>query len=121
MSHFASRLFCSHFGLVLLSVDQWSPLNLEGKKQYDREFILQLQFVSESTTKPAGLPDLPDIILDKVKTTKPAGLPDLPDIILDKVKTTKPAGLPDLPDIILDKVKTTKPAGLPDLPDIILD
>ncbi|KAK3105045.1 hypothetical protein FSP39_015996 [Pinctada imbricata] len=45
--------------------DQWSPLNPEGKRQYDREFILQLQYASESTVKPTGLPDLPDIILDK--------------------------------------------------------
>ena len=46
--------------------DQWSPLNLEGKKLYDREFLLQLQFSSKSTAKPAGLPDLPDIIIDTV-------------------------------------------------------
>ncbi|XP_052081892.1 eukaryotic translation initiation factor 4 gamma 1-like isoform X1 [Mytilus californianus] len=44
--------------------DQWSPLNMEGKKLYDREFLLQLQFSQESTAKPKDLPDLPDIILD---------------------------------------------------------
>ncbi|XP_052760532.1 eukaryotic translation initiation factor 4 gamma 1-like isoform X2 [Mya arenaria] len=47
------------------SEDQWSPLNLEGKKHYDREFLLQFQFESQATTKPAGLPDIPDIVLDK--------------------------------------------------------
>ena len=46
--------------------DQWSPLNPEGKMQYDRSFLLQLQFVAESIVKPAGLPKLPDVILDTV-------------------------------------------------------
>ncbi|XP_078338114.1 eukaryotic translation initiation factor 4 gamma 1-like isoform X6 [Crassostrea virginica] len=45
--------------------DQWSPLNPEGKRLYDRDFLLSIQYSSESTQKPAGLPDLPDIILDK--------------------------------------------------------
>ena len=34
--------------------------------QYDRNFLLQLQFVAESIVKPAGLPKLPDVILDAV-------------------------------------------------------
>ena len=34
--------------------------------QYDRSFLLQLQFVTESIVKPAGLPKLPDVILDAV-------------------------------------------------------
>ena len=44
--------------------DQWSPLNMEGKKLYDRDFLLQLQYAQKSTTKPKDLPDLPDIILE---------------------------------------------------------
>ncbi|XP_076320360.1 eukaryotic translation initiation factor 4 gamma 3-like [Tachypleus tridentatus] len=51
--------------------DQWSPLNLEGKKQYDRAFLLLLQ--SQQCKKPQGLPDL-DIIKDKMLHTK---LPDI--------------------------------------------
>lgn len=47
-------------------LDQWSPINPEGKRLYDRDFLLQMQYAGDSTTKPAGLPDLPDIILDKV-------------------------------------------------------
>lgn len=47
--------------------DQWSPLNPEGKKHYDREFLLQFQYESAATSKPAGLPDIPDIVLDKVR------------------------------------------------------
>ncbi|XP_013390980.1 eukaryotic translation initiation factor 4 gamma 1 isoform X3 [Lingula anatina] len=45
--------------------DQWSPLNPEGKKEYDREFLLQMQFSSDSLTKPEGLPKLPDVILER--------------------------------------------------------
>lgn len=52
--------------LILILIDQWSPLNPEGKRLYDRDFLLSIQYSSESTQKPAGLPDLPDIILDKV-------------------------------------------------------
>lgn len=48
--------------------DQWSPLNPEGKKQYDRDFLLELQFSNESLSKPSGLPDLPDVILTKPHT-----------------------------------------------------
>jgi translation initiation factor 4G len=46
--------------------DQWSPLNPDGKKNYDRNFLLQLQYDAESTKKPTGLSHLPDIILDAV-------------------------------------------------------
>jgi len=48
--------------------DQWSPLNPEGKKQYDRSFMLQLQYVPSSVTRPANLPSLPDIILSEVES-----------------------------------------------------
>ncbi|XP_013779883.1 eukaryotic translation initiation factor 4 gamma 3-like [Limulus polyphemus] len=51
--------------------DQWSPLNLGGKKQYDRTFLLLLQ--SQQCKKPQGLPDL-DIIKDKMLQNK---LPDI--------------------------------------------
>ena len=54
--------------------DQWSPLNPEGKMQYDRSFLLQLQFVAESIVKPAGLPKLPDVILDTVSDISIFGL-----------------------------------------------
>ena len=50
----------------LCMTDQWSPLNPEGKMLYDRNFLLQLQYVAESVVKPAGLPKLPDVILDAV-------------------------------------------------------
>ncbi|GBN33963.1 hypothetical protein AVEN_223869-1, partial [Araneus ventricosus] len=43
------------------TVDQWSPLNPEGKKQYDREFLLQLQFQPMSLRKPEDLRNI-DVI-----------------------------------------------------------
>ena len=46
--------------------DQWSPSNPSGKKQYDRGFLLQLQYANECLGKPDGLPELPEVILDKV-------------------------------------------------------
>ena len=53
---------------IIGSTDQWSPLNPEGKKQYDRDFLLSLQDQCSSRTKPDNLPDLPDVILDKVSS-----------------------------------------------------
>jgi len=44
--------------------DQWSPINIEGKKQYDREFLMKLQQDPLSMTKPDNLPNM-DIIKDK--------------------------------------------------------
>jgi len=45
--------------------DQWSPLNPEGKRLYDRNFLLELQYCGNSTSKPEGLQHLPDIVLDQ--------------------------------------------------------
>ncbi|KAH6934714.1 hypothetical protein HPB50_027425 [Hyalomma asiaticum] len=54
--------------------DQWSPLNPEGRKQYDRQFLLMLQGEPMSLKKPFGLPNL-DVIKDTAMQHK---LPDLP-------------------------------------------
>ena len=45
------------------SGNQCSPLNPEGKKQYDRNFLLKLQYEPTSMICPVNLPVLPDIIL----------------------------------------------------------
>nr|XP_042911104.1 uncharacterized protein LOC107441322 isoform X3 [Parasteatoda tepidariorum] len=44
--------------------DQWRPVNKERKKQYDRDFLLQLQCAPLSLVKPQKLPNL-NIIKDK--------------------------------------------------------
>jgi len=51
---------------VHIVTDQWSPLNPEGKKQYDRDFMLQLRYEPSSMTRPANLPALPDIVRNEV-------------------------------------------------------
>jgi len=48
------------------SEDQWSPLNPGGKKKYDRNFLLKLQYEPSSMTRPVNLPVLPDIILNEI-------------------------------------------------------
>ena len=47
------------------SENQWSPLNPGGKKQYDRNFLLKLQYEPSSMTRPVNLPALSDIILNE--------------------------------------------------------
>ncbi|XP_074860763.1 eukaryotic translation initiation factor 4 gamma 1 isoform X4 [Carettochelys insculpta] len=49
--------------------DQWKPLNPEEKKRYDREFLLGFQFIFASMQKPEGLPQISDVVLDKVSAT----------------------------------------------------
>ena len=44
--------------------DQWSPINQEGKKQYDRDFLMLLQNDPLSKERPPNLPHL-DIVKDK--------------------------------------------------------
>ncbi|XP_072442871.1 eukaryotic translation initiation factor 4 gamma 3-like isoform X8 [Chiloscyllium punctatum] len=50
--------------------EQWKVLNQEGKKRYDREFLLGFQFIAASTQKPDGLPAISDVVLDKINQTK---------------------------------------------------
>lgn len=54
--------------------DQWSPLNPEGKKQYDREFLICLQRDPLSLQKPCNLPNM-EIVKDKPNLTKSGGAP----------------------------------------------
>ena len=44
--------------------EQWSPINTEGKKQYDRDFLVQLAKDPLSLRKPANLPSM-DIIKER--------------------------------------------------------
>ena len=49
--------------VTMVSAGQWSPANPEGKKQYDREFLLKLQAKPESRKPPPEL-DMPEIMVD---------------------------------------------------------
>lgn len=52
-------------------------MDTEGKKQYDREFLLDFQYMPPCIQKPEGLPPISDVVLDKVSHMlgrKPGGL-----------------------------------------------
>ncbi|XP_077693203.1 eukaryotic translation initiation factor 4 gamma 3 isoform X10 [Eretmochelys imbricata] len=66
--------------------EQWKPMDPEGKKQYDREFLLDFQFMPACIQKPEGLPPISDVVLDKINQ------PKLP------VRTLDPRILPRGPD-----------------------
>ena len=53
-----------HSELTSLISDQWSPINQDGKKQYDRDFLMKLQSDPLSKERPPNLPNL-DIVKDK--------------------------------------------------------
>lgn len=52
------------------------PIDPEEKKRYDRDFLLGFQFISAAMSKPEGLPQISDVVLDKVQynTLSPTGL-----------------------------------------------
>uniref|UniRef100_A0A4W3H324 Eukaryotic translation initiation factor 4 gamma, 3b n=1 Tax=Callorhinchus milii TaxID=7868 RepID=A0A4W3H324_CALMI len=64
--------------------EQWKPLNPEGKKRYDREFLLGFQFIPASIQKPEGLPAITDVVLDKVNQTKSISRPLDPSRMLTR-------------------------------------
>ncbi|XP_078052636.1 eukaryotic translation initiation factor 4 gamma isoform X2 [Augochlora pura] len=47
--------------------DQWSPINKNGKKIYDREFLITLQEDPSSKIRPSNLPDLDVVLKDGAK------------------------------------------------------
>ncbi|XP_055654889.1 eukaryotic translation initiation factor 4 gamma 3 isoform X14 [Falco peregrinus] len=74
--------------------EQWKPLDPEGKKQYDREFLLDFQFMPACIQKPEGLPPISDVVLDKVRgePIKQVNQPKLP------LRSLDPRILPRGPD-----------------------
>nr|XP_056721138.1 eukaryotic translation initiation factor 4 gamma 3 [Euleptes europaea] len=50
--------------------EQRKPQDSEGKKQYDREFLLDFQFMPACIQKPEGLPPISDVVLDKINQPK---------------------------------------------------
>ncbi|KAM6173708.1 eukaryotic translation initiation factor 4 gamma 3 isoform 1-T1 [Erethizon dorsatum] len=66
--------------------ESWKPAHTEGKKQYDRDFLLDFQFMPACIQKPEGLPPISDVVLDKInqpklpaRTLDPRILPRGPD------------------------------------------
>uniref|UniRef100_A0ABM5EK24 Eukaryotic translation initiation factor 4 gamma 3 isoform X3 n=1 Tax=Pogona vitticeps TaxID=103695 RepID=A0ABM5EK24_9SAUR len=50
--------------------EPWKPAGSEGKKQYDRDFLLDFQFMPACIQKPEGLPPISDVVLDKINQPK---------------------------------------------------
>uniref|UniRef100_A0A670J7U6 Eukaryotic translation initiation factor 4 gamma 3 n=1 Tax=Podarcis muralis TaxID=64176 RepID=A0A670J7U6_PODMU len=57
-------------GVSFWTQEQWKPQDSEGKKQYDREFLLDFQFMPACIQKPEGLPPISDVVLDKINQPK---------------------------------------------------
>ncbi|XP_053941917.1 eukaryotic translation initiation factor 4 gamma 3 isoform X7 [Cuculus canorus] len=74
--------------------EQWKPLDPDGKKQYDRDFLLDFQFMPACIQRPEGLPPISDVVLDKVRgePIKQVNQPKLP------LRTLDPRILPRGPD-----------------------
>ncbi|XP_030624145.1 eukaryotic translation initiation factor 4 gamma 3 isoform X1 [Chanos chanos] len=46
------------------------PVLKDGKRQYDRDFLLGFQFMPACVQKPEGLPPISDVVLDKINQNK---------------------------------------------------
>ncbi|CAN2387968.1 Eukaryotic translation initiation factor 4 gamma 3 [Pristimantis euphronides] len=64
----------------------------EGKRQYDRDFLLGFQFMPACVQKPEGLPPISDVVLDKVRREGGINQPKL------AVRTLDPRMLQKGPD-----------------------
>ncbi|KAA0707065.1 Eukaryotic translation initiation factor 4 gamma 3 [Triplophysa tibetana] len=53
---------------LIIAVPQ--PAEKNGKKQYNRDFLLGFQFMHACVQKPEGLPPISDVVLDKVNQNK---------------------------------------------------
>ncbi|KAJ8332711.1 hypothetical protein SKAU_G00425000 [Synaphobranchus kaupii] len=51
-------------------VFQEEPVETDGKKQYNRDFLLSFQFMPACVQKPDGLPPIADVVLDKINQNK---------------------------------------------------
>uniref|UniRef100_A0A8C7HVR9 Eukaryotic translation initiation factor 4 gamma 3 n=1 Tax=Oncorhynchus kisutch TaxID=8019 RepID=A0A8C7HVR9_ONCKI len=52
---------------------RWAVIDLpetNGKRQYNRDFLLGFQFMAACTQKPDGLPQISDVVLDKINQNK---------------------------------------------------
>jgi translation initiation factor 4G len=54
-------------GVAVCIPDQWSPLNPEGKKRYDRDFLMELRNDPLSKKKPDNLSEIEALLEDNTK------------------------------------------------------
>lgn len=68
--------------------DQWSPANTDGKKQYDRDFLLQLQKNPLSLQKPQQMPDMEIILPEADLLRNVASAPNKFDMTPQYIKSS---------------------------------
>ncbi|XP_076003211.1 eukaryotic translation initiation factor 4 gamma 3-like [Genypterus blacodes] len=86
---------------------------LSEKHRYDRDFLLDFQFMPVCVEKPQGLPPISDVVLDNVNLAKLSGKRRYDrDFLLDfqfmPVCVEKPQGLPPISDVVLDNINQNK-------------
>ncbi|XP_063001331.1 eukaryotic translation initiation factor 4 gamma 3 isoform X4 [Elgaria multicarinata webbii] len=100
--------------------EPWKPADSEGKRQYDRDFLLDFQFMPACIQKPEGLPPISDVVLDKINQPKPP-LRNLDPRILARGPDFTPAfadfgrQLPGGRGAAVSACKVQPPPGLPSL------
>uniref|UniRef100_A0A8C1HC64 Eukaryotic translation initiation factor 4 gamma, 3b n=1 Tax=Cyprinus carpio carpio TaxID=630221 RepID=A0A8C1HC64_CYPCA len=77
-SEYTPKMTCHDLGCFCSSAE---PAEKNGKKQYDRDFLLGFQFMPACVQKPEGLPPISDVVLDKINQNKLAMRPVDPRVI----------------------------------------
>uniref|UniRef100_A0A672LL73 Eukaryotic translation initiation factor 4 gamma 3-like n=1 Tax=Sinocyclocheilus grahami TaxID=75366 RepID=A0A672LL73_SINGR len=71
-SKYTSKMNCHEVGVIQIThiFSLYKPAEKNGKKQYDRDFLLGFQFMPACVQKPEGLPPISDVVLDKINQNK---------------------------------------------------
>uniref|UniRef100_A0A8C1LRH4 Eukaryotic translation initiation factor 4 gamma, 3b n=1 Tax=Cyprinus carpio TaxID=7962 RepID=A0A8C1LRH4_CYPCA len=71
-SKYTPKMDCHDVGVVQIThfFSLSEPVEKNGKKQYDRDFLLGFQFMPACVQKPEGLPPISDVVLDKINQNK---------------------------------------------------
>uniref|UniRef100_A0A8C1G3R7 Eukaryotic translation initiation factor 4 gamma, 3b n=1 Tax=Cyprinus carpio TaxID=7962 RepID=A0A8C1G3R7_CYPCA len=82
-SEYTPKMTCHDLGVGQITQDfsLYKPAEKNGKKQYDRDFLLGFQFMPACVQKPEGLPPISDVVLDKINQNKLAMRPVDPRVI----------------------------------------
>uniref|UniRef100_A0A673LKI1 Eukaryotic translation initiation factor 4 gamma 3-like n=1 Tax=Sinocyclocheilus rhinocerous TaxID=307959 RepID=A0A673LKI1_9TELE len=71
-SEYTPKMHCHNVGVGRITqvFSLYKPAEKNGKKQYDRDFLLGFQFMPACVQKPEGLPPISDVVLDKINQNK---------------------------------------------------
>ena len=93
------------------TADQWAPHNPDGKKQYGRDFLLQLQMDPLSLKKLEAMPTGIEIVKDKVNKRvllQNTSAPNMSDFTQNSNKSLQSNKSNKLADITSDQVRTSE-------------